>query len=193
MGTPNYALLLQVDRHLEDGVTALLRVQGVKVFKSRDTETATSPRVEVVCKLGPVQNHVYTFQDGVRWAWDAWTAVLTTTIVTNRTDTTNRTLAHQNLLGLVRNSLQMFQLAPGGQTPWRHPILAITDIREAGTVEQFVDADDLDNSVVEWNCLINIREDLGLWENLQLIATEDGVVIEFPMGQNADAPISINT
>ena len=180
MPTPNYALLLQVDRHLEDGVAAVLRVQGVNVFKSRDTQTATSPRVEVVCRLGAVQNHRYNFVDGVRWAWDAWDAVLTTTIVTNRTDTTNRTLAHQNLLGVVRNSLQMFQLAPGGQTPWQHPILTITDIRESGTVEQFVDADDLDNSVIEWNCLINIRTDIGAWEYIELLSTEQGVVIDFP-------------
>jgi hypothetical protein len=146
--------LLQVEANLEDSFDPILAVCGVPVFRTRDTDTATSPRLEMNVVLGnALDNHQHVFADG-SWISNAWNGSMSVTVVTNRTETESRTKAHQRLLGLLRKALQQMRVISAWSA--NAPVF-VASLVENGTEESFVDENDLDYSKVNWGFLCSLN------------------------------------
>jgi len=145
--------IFQLETNLENGFEAILARCNVKIFRVRDTDAGISPRLEINVTVGDALNHQHLFPDN-SWVTDAWNGVFDVTVVTNRTDTEARTQIHQRLIGLVRKYLQYYQATNN----WLNTGPVILDtIHELGSVESFVDQNDLDNTKMSWSIMFNLN------------------------------------
>jgi hypothetical protein len=156
----NNVEIYQVEKHMETATASLLSGVCTNIYKSRQNRDLASSRVELKAILGENVEHRKIFpQNGgpAQEAFDAWTAAIEITIATNRSvdaDVDN----HSMLLGAVRARLTNRYLLAN----FTHPIIAITDIRDSGTLDSFVDENDIDISVLSFYTLVNIKPNAWL-------------------------------
>lgn len=143
---------------LESGFRNALANTGAQIFDtaSRD-ETAVSPRIEIKAVIGSYLEHRHQFRDVVNGnvtadAWDAYSASMEVTVITNRQDATE-TGDHRRLISLVRSKLLKWIVING----WNQEILVINDARPIGTSDTFVDDQDLDYTTMIYELVFNIN------------------------------------
>mgnify|MGYP000284708416 CR=1 FL=1 len=156
----NNVEIYQVEKHMETAIASLLFGVCTNIYKSRQNRDLASSRVELKAILGENVEHRKIFpQNGgpPQDAFDAWTGAIEITVATNRSvdaDVDN----HSMLLGAVRARLTNRYL----RANFTHPIIAITDIRDSGTLDSFVDENDIDISVLSFYTLVNIKPEAWL-------------------------------
>lgn len=146
--------LFQLEKHLEDNFETILSKCGCPVYRTRDTDINVSPRIEMHVTIGEVLEHQHVFPSDLTWIRNGWAAKLETQVVTNRTETENRTQAHQRLIGLHRKVLQHY--AAIGVWNANSPVL-LGMIREQGTDDTFSDEKDLDYTKINWALLFSLN------------------------------------
>ena len=150
--------ILQFEKHLEYGVLSLLAGCADNLYHSREVTAANTPRIEVKAITGAALNHAHKFPNvnSQAFMYDAYEGTIEITIATNR-EVDAPTQTHLQLLGLVRAKLQRVNVLANWQT-YQHVIL-ITDIREQGTTDSFIDEQGVDYSVIEHYVLFNVNPD----------------------------------
>jgi len=147
----NVEELYQFEQWLETGFTALLRGTCESIYTSREAEDLVSPRVEIKAILGPALQHHKASYGGVTTEHDAFEASLEITIATNRKGNEG-TLNHPRLIGSVRSRLVMRYIVQN----WQSPVTLIDDIRGTGTIDTFVDENDIDFTTLSYYLVFNV-------------------------------------
>jgi len=149
--------LLQYERHIEDTLIAMLGAVCENVYRSRTSNTAQTPRLEVKAFSGEVfQRQQTPIAAAPGWIYSTFDGRIEITAKTNRTSA-QKTDAHIELIGKVRSILQQFAVVAwqNAQTALL-PILLI-DIRDAGTDDAVADTDDIDATTLRYGILFSIN------------------------------------
>lgn len=150
--------IYKLEEHLEAGFMQILQPCTEFVYSSRDPQTLKSPRLEVKAVSGGVYDkHAHVFMPGQDQMYDTWEGQMFITVVTNRT-TDIPTNIHTQLIGKMRYRMTL----PMVRRAWANDIVIITDVREQGTEDSFVDANDIDITVISFYTLFNINTS-GVW------------------------------
>ena len=159
MSFPNVEIY-QVEKHMEDAIASILFGACSNIYKSRQDRDLASSRIELKAILGENVEHRKIFpRNGAppREAFDAWTGAIEITVATNRSDDA-MVDNHSVLLGVIRSRLTNRYFLDN----FSHPIIAITDIRDSGTLDSFMDENNIDISVLSFYTLVNIKPEAWL-------------------------------
>ena len=150
--------IFQLEYWLELGFEAVLMDTCPLIYKSRESDSMTSPRIEIKAIVGKALNHAHSFADGTQ-VYDAYDGTVEITVVTNRQGT-DGTMNHPRLLGLVRNRMSMKKI----RTLFTSQVVAIDDLRATGTVDTFSDENGIDITSLSFYNVFNIKP--SAWSEL---------------------------
>ncbi len=148
--------LFELDR-VEIAFAQILKNQGLPAQHSRESDTDTTPRIELQMDTEPVLNHWHLFtgaQTSQFLMRDAWTFKMTSTIVTNREQNGS---SHVPLVGLARWNMQMAQML----TYWTLelcPTHEIIDLREESGSPDVWNEGGCDMSKLTFSGMFSIRK-----------------------------------
>lgn len=153
------AEILEAESWLETGFVGLYReLTGCEnVDRSRGSNIAKTPRVEVSANVGPALNHVHIFEDRDTWIWDAWTGELEASVVTHR-GKSEKPQNHSKLLGAIRFASQLSIL----NQHWAkyQQVIILTDIREGEPEVRQDEENNLDISTMKWKLVLNVNPEV---------------------------------